>query len=106
MRRKIMLAVFAVAAALTAFFIIRAVFFAFIWMDPDRAPHPIEPWMTPRYIARTYDIPRPEMQFILDLGPDETPRKPLESLAEARGVPVQNWIDDFNAYLDARPPHD
>jgi hypothetical protein len=101
-----MLAVFAVAAALTAFFIIRAVFFAFIWMDPDRARHPIEPWMTPRYIARTYDIPHPEMQFILDLGPDETPRQPLESLAEARRVPVQNWIDDFNAYLDARPPHD
>lgn len=101
-----MLAIFAVAAVLTTFFIIRAVFFAFVWMDPNRGHHPIEPWMTPRYIARTYDIPRPEMQHILDLGPDETPREPLESLAEARGIAVQSLINAFNAYLDARPTHD
>lgn len=106
MRRKMMLAIFAIAALLTTFFVIRAVLFAFIWMDPDRGHHPIEPWMTPRYIARTYDIPHPEMQHILDLSPDETPRKPLESLAATRGVPVNDWIDAFNAYLDARPPHD
>jgi hypothetical protein len=104
MRRKIMLAIFAIASVLTVFFIARAVFFAFVWMDPDRGIHPIEPWMTPRYIARTYDIPRPEMQFILDLKPDETPRQPLESLAVARGVSVDMWIDAFNDYLDTRHP--
>jgi hypothetical protein len=103
MRRKAMLAGFAIAAALTAFFAVRAIFFAFVWMDPDRGLHPIEPWMTPRYIARTYDIPRDQMQWILDLGPDETPRQPLETLAKARGVPVQALIDEFNALLDARP---
>jgi hypothetical protein len=104
MKRKVMLTGFALAAVLTAFFVIRAVFFAFIWMDPDRGIHPIEPWMTPRYIARTYDIPREEMQWILDLGPEETPRQPLDTLAEARGVPVQDLIEAFNALLDARPP--
>lgn len=99
-----MLAGFAFAAVMTAFFVGRAIFFAFVWMDPDRGLHPIEPWMTPRYIARTYDIPRPEMQLILDLGPDETPRQPLEKLADARGIPVEALIDAFNALLDARPP--
>lgn len=106
MRRKAMLASFIIAAGLTAFFIIRAAFFAFVWMDPDRGIHPIEPWMTPRFIARTYNIPRPDMQAILDLDPDDTPRQPLESLAEAHGVAVEDWINEFNAYLDARPPHD
>lgn len=104
MKRKVMLAVFAIAAVLTTFFIVQAVFFAFVWMDPDRGIHPIEPWMTPRYIARTYDIPRDKMQWILDLGPDETPRQPLDSLAKARGISVQKWIGEFNALLDARPP--
>jgi hypothetical protein len=27
-------------------------------------------------------------------------------LAEAHGVAVEDWINEFNAYLDARPPHD
>jgi hypothetical protein len=104
MKRKVMLAGFAIAALLTAVFILRAVFFAVVWMDPERGMHPIEPWMTPRYIAHTYDIPRDEMQRILDLGPDETPRQPLDSLAEARGVSVQTYIDQFDALIESRPP--
>lgn len=104
MKRKFMLAGFAIAALLTAFFIVRAIFFAVFWMDPDREIHPIEAWMTPRYIARTYDIARPDMQHILELGPDETPRQPLDKLARTRGVPVQTYIDQFDALLDARPP--
>jgi hypothetical protein len=104
MKRKVMLAGFAIAAVLTAFFVIRAVFFAFVWMDPERGLHPIEPWMTPRYIARTYDIPREQMQEVLDLGPEETPRQPLETLAEARGIPVQQLIDEFEFILETRPP--
>ena len=104
MKRKAMLLGFTFAALLTVFFIGRALFFAFVWMDPERGMHPIEPWMTPRYIARTYDIPREEMQRILMLGPDETPRQPLETLAEARGVPVQSFIDQLDALILARPP--
>ena len=104
MKRKVMLAGFAIAALLTTLFIARAVFFAFIWMDPERGMHPVEPWMTPRYIARTYDIPRQDMQRILELGPNETPRQPLESLADARGVPVQTYIEQFDALIESRPP--
>lgn len=104
MRRKAYLAGFAIAALLTGFFLLRAVFFAFVWMDPDRGLHPVEGWMTPRYIARTYNIPRPQMQEILELGPDETPRIPLETLAEQRGVPVGALIAEFEALLAARPP--
>ncbi|MGB3279050.1 MAG: hypothetical protein WBA92_07645 [Pseudorhodobacter sp.] len=104
MKRKFLLAGFVMAAALTAFFILRAVLFAVFWMDPERGMHPVEPWMTPRYIARTYDIAREDMQRILALEPGETPRQPLESLAQARGVPVQAYIDQIEALLAARPP--
>jgi hypothetical protein len=104
MRRKIMLAGFAIAALLTAFFLVRAIFFAVFWMGTPPETHPIEPWMTPRYIARTYNIPRADMQRILDLAPDETPRQPLDSFARNRGVPVQTYIDEIEALLDARLP--
>lgn len=104
MKRKVMLAGFALAALLTLFFLVRAVLFAVAWMDPERGVHPIEPWMTPRYIVRTYDIPRDEMQRILDLGPGDTPRQPLESLAKSRGVSVETYIEQLGALIDARPP--
>ena len=99
-----MLTGFAIAAMLTAFFAVRAILFAVFWMDTPPETHPIEPWMTPRYIARTYDIPRADMQRILNLAPDETPRQPLGSLARNHNVPVQTYIDQFDALLDARPP--
>jgi len=103
MRRKVMLAGFAIAALLTAFFAVRAILFALFWMDTPPQTHPIEPWMTPRYIARTYDIPRDQMLGILGLASDETPRQPLDSLARNRGVPVQIYIDQIEALLEARP---
>lgn len=104
MKRKFLLAAFAVAAVLTAFFVVRAVLFAVFWMDPERRMHPVEPWMTPRYIARTYDIAREDMQRILALEPGEMARQPLDALAEERGVSVQAYIDQIEALLAARPP--
>ncbi len=104
MRRKAMLAGFAIAAALTVFFIVRAVYFAVFWMDPERGLHPVEPWMTPRYIGRTYDIPREVLQEILQLTPGETPRIPLEKLADQRGISVQALIEEIEAVIEARPP--
>ncbi|WP_323005484.1 hypothetical protein [Pseudorhodobacter sp.] len=102
MKRKLMLAGFAVAAVLTAFFLVRAVMFALFWMDPERGLHPVEPWMTPRYIAHTYDIPRADLQRILKLGPEETPRMPLKKLAEAHGVPLEGLIAELEAVIAER----
>ncbi|WP_127049045.1 hypothetical protein [Pseudorhodobacter sp. E13] len=102
MRRKAMLAVFVIAAGLTVFFITRAIFFAVFWMDPERGLHPVEPWMTPRYIGRTYDLPRADLQEILHLTPGETPRVPLEKLAQQRGIPVEDLIAEIEALIAAR----
>ncbi len=104
MKRKVMLAGFAIAAVLTVFFVVRAIVFALFWMDPERGLHPVEPWMTPRYIARAYDIPREDLQAVLQLSPGETPRAPLEKLAAERGIPVQALIDEIDAIIAARPP--
>jgi hypothetical protein len=104
MKRKFLLVGFALAAVLTAFFIVRAVMFMIFWMDPERGMHPVEPWMTPRYIARVYDIPREALQGILALAPGETPRVPLEKLAAQRGIGVEVLLEEIQALIDAQPP--
>lgn len=105
MRRRLYLAGFALAAVLTGFFLLRLVFTAFFWMDPDRATHAIEGWMTPRYIARTYDIAPEQMQAILQLAPGEAPRIPLQKIAFQRGIPVEALIAELEALrLSQNPP--
>jgi hypothetical protein len=105
MRRKLYLAGFTFAAILTGFFVLRLVFTAFVWMDPDRATHAIEGWMTPRYIGRTYGIAPEAMQVILRLEPGEAPRIPLKKLALQRGIPVEALIGELEALrLSQSPP--
>lgn len=102
MRRKILLAGFAIAAVFTVFFVARAVFFAFFWMNAGHEMRPVEPWMTPRYIAHTYKIPREDMQDILHLQPGEHPSEPLEKIAQDRGVDVQDMMKDLEALVLSR----
>lgn len=104
MRRKIGLAGFALAAILTLFFLSRLVLFTTHWMDPARGMHPVEGWMTPGYIARTYDIPRADMMVILGLTPEDKPRQSLRKIAKAQGIPLADIIATVNAALAARPP--
>lgn len=104
MKRKVMLAGFTFAALLTAFFVVRTVFFAVHFMDPDRGLYPVEGWMTPRYISRAYDIPREDLLEILNLGADDKPRQPLKKLAAARGIPVADLIAEMEAAIAARRP--
>jgi hypothetical protein len=104
MRRRITLVGFALTALLTGFFILRTALFASHWMDPDRGLHPVEGWMTQRYISRTYDIPRDRMLQLLDLPETDRPRQSLEKIAANRGVPVDSLIAQIEAALAARPP--
>jgi hypothetical protein len=102
MRRKWLLAGFVLAAALTAFFIIRAVLFTVYWMDPERGLHPVEPWMTPRYILRAYDLPRDDLAETLNLQRGDSPKEPLDKLARDRGVDVGPLVKAVQAMVDAR----
>ena len=102
MKRKVMLAGFKVAALLTAFFVVRTVFFAVHLMDPDRGLYPVEGWMTPRYISRAYDIPREDLMTILHLAADDKPRLPLKRLAAGRNIPLDDLIAEIEAAIAAR----
>jgi len=95
---------FGLAAALTLFFVVRAVMFAVFWMDPHRDRHPVEPWMTPRYIVRTYNIPRDALADVLDLHPGDSPKMPLDKLAQERGKDTAAMVSAVQVLVDARSP--
>jgi len=94
---------FVLAAVLTLFFAVRAVMFAVFWMDPHRDRHPVEPWMTPRYIVQTYDIPREILAETLQLNAGDSPKKPLDALARERGVAPAAMVNAVQALVDTRP---
>ena len=63
------------------------------WRDPARQEQPIAGWMTPRYIAHSWDVPREVMETALgDLGPLSGGPRPLARLAADQGVPLEVLI--------------
>lgn len=88
-----------VAAALTVLFLVRAIFHATIWYESDPASHPVEPWMTPRYIARSYNLPPAQVAEALGIPRGDSPRKPLAEIAEEQGISVETLITAIEAAL-------
>lgn len=91
---------FAFALAATLFFAGRAVMFAVTLSH--RAELPVAGWMTPRYIARTYDIDRDDLKEILGTADRDDLRQPLYTIAREQGVPVIDLIDAVQDAVDAR----
>lgn len=74
------------------------------WRDRPAEAAPIEPWMTVRFVARSYLV-RPAL--ISDaIGAEKTRWKlSLEELAALQGRPVEDLIADLEAFLaEHRPP--
>ncbi|MBL4917424.1 hypothetical protein [Szabonella alba] len=88
------------AAGLTLLFLLRAIFFATIWMESDPQRHAVEAWMTPRYIVRTYGLPPDRVDAALGLPTGQSPRKPLADIAERQGLPVAHLIAAVEALRD------
>jgi len=89
----------AIAAGLTVLFLVRAVFYATIWYESDPASHPVEAWMTPRYIVRSYELSPAEVAETLGILQGESPRKSLADIAELQGVPVETLIRAVEALV-------
>ncbi|MCI2398227.1 hypothetical protein [Aliiroseovarius subalbicans] len=72
------------------------------WNDPARQDLTIKPWMTPRFVAHSWDVPRPVMLEALSL-PENTSGRPrnLRDIAEANGVNVDELIAALEAAIAA-----
>lgn len=95
-KHRVVTVAFVAALVVTVFFAGRLVLFSVYWADPAHRHQPIEGWMTPRYVAHSYDLPPEVVRDALELGPGQRRRQTLEQIAEERGITlkeVQRRID-------------
>lgn len=95
---------FALALVAVGFFGMRALTFAvtLAW----RAEQPVAGWMTPRYIQRTYDLPRDEVAAILALETGKDAGLPVDALARAQGRPLAEVLEALDAAIAAHEAQD
>ena len=77
---------FLLAAALTILFTIRTIIFTIYWANPDHTDQAIEPWMTPRYLAYSWDLPPEEVAAALGVPLSSSRRVSLAEIAAQTGV--------------------
>ncbi|MCI5110826.1 MAG: hypothetical protein MRY75_09750 [Marivita sp.] len=88
---RLLLSGFVLASAVMLFFGIRTVMFWVYWADPAHQEEPIAGWMTPGYVAQSWDVPIPVIRDALGV-PPETRRETIRALADARGVPQEEIV--------------
>ena len=90
---------------LAAFGLALALFLAFtlhaLWVVThlDPAPGPVQAWMTPGYIVRSYGIPPEVMAQTLGLEPGSARGKTLEEIAATQGVPLDRLLEAVQAVV-------
>lgn len=96
---------FVIAVLVMLFFTLRLALSAVYWSDPDHLRQPPERWMTPGYIARSWNLPPEDVASTLGLDPDIAARRQtLDEIATARGVSIESLIADLAAHLEERSP--
>lgn len=99
-RHRWLLLGFTAAVLLTLFFGIRALFFAIYWSGHrDEA---IAGWMTPRYVAMSWDVPPEVVGDAMALSRDGTGRRmTLAEIAAARGMSLDALEAELAAAIAA-----
>lgn len=93
---------FALASAVTLFFLVRLAIHAIYWMDPahhDMAP---QPWMTVGYVAQSWGLDAREIDAKAGFPtPEQAGGHPLtlRDIARRRGVPVTQVITELEAVI-------
>lgn len=93
--------VLVVALAASAVFGVRTVSNWMYWTDPEHLDQPIAGWMTPRYVAHSWDVPRPVMIKALAMGDTDPKGRSLKRLAHAQGIPLDELITRIEMAIDA-----
>lgn len=99
-------ALLALALAASVFFAVRTTADWVYWSDPAHRDQQIQPWMTPGYIAHSWEVPRPVMIDLmlraLDL-PEGRPGRPMSirRIAEETGTDVDTLIHTIETAIKA-----
>jgi hypothetical protein len=99
-RHRWLLLGFLAAAALAILFAIRVAISLEDW--PEERDADIEGWMTPRYVALSWDVPPEIVAGALELTRDGRGRRvTLEEIAKERGVPIEDLVAALEAAIAA-----
>lgn len=96
-KHRFLFIAFITALVVTAFFAARLVLFSLYWAEPAHQDQPVEGWMTPRYVALSYDLPPGVVRDALELEPVDGERRTLEEIAESSSLTleeIQRRIDE------------
>ena len=81
------------------FFLVRLAAFSVYWANPAHRNRAPEPWMTPGYIAHSWNLPPTTLTTALGIAPGSRPT--LADIARERGVPVADIIKEINVLLES-----
>ncbi|MCK0170451.1 hypothetical protein MWU53_05205 [Aliiroseovarius sp. S1123] len=81
-----------IALSASAVFGVRTIGNWVYWNDPAHIDQPIAGWMTPRYVAFSWDVPRPVMIDAIAMGDKNPEGRNLKRLAEAQGISLEELI--------------
>jgi hypothetical protein len=90
---------FVLALGFTVFFGFQTISKAIYWADPDHHNQPPEAWMTPRYIAMSWQMDPRELAEELGMPKDPRKRPTLKWIAKHRDVPVEQVIKEATAIV-------
>lgn len=96
-----LMSAFALALALTLFFGSRMIIGAIYWADPRHIDQDIAGWMSPGYVAMSWDVPREVMIEVLGQSPNDGGPRRLEDIAADRGVPLDTLIAQIEVAIMA-----
>ena len=91
----------ALALAVAILFAVRLTVFTIYWSDPAHREQAVEGWMTPGYVARSWEVDPEVIRAALPPPRDgATGRRPtLDAIAEAEGVPLPDLVARIEAAI-------
>ncbi|MEM7259428.1 MAG: hypothetical protein AAF404_18795 [Pseudomonadota bacterium] len=92
-KNLVLLAGFIVVLAVAIWFSVHVILHALYFNDPRNVDVDLRPWMTPRYIVLTYDLPRPFVLDMLELDPALDKGVRLGRIAQQRGVSMSDLTE-------------
>lgn len=105
-RNRFLFLAFIAALVVTVFFVVRLLLFTVYWADPDHRAQRLEDWMTPRYVAHSYDLPLSVVHDALELDAGDGKRRTLAEIAETSDLTlleIQQRLDAAARVHEAGP---
>lgn len=87
---KLLLLAFLLASAMTLMFAARLIMVTVYFSNPAHQNQPIEGWMTPRYLAFSYDLKADELEQVLGVDPTTVSRVHIRDLLKEQGITIQD----------------